>query len=527
MSISRAIHARSWTTTRRIALAAGLCVGPFARAQQLPLDTAGQGSVATAGAMQRTLIIDDPGPGLAGPTLESVIGRPHLLLVAPDTGLTLGRAVRVPRTLVVTHGPLRIASQVDGDVLVLGDLFLRPGANITGRVIAIGGGVYNSTLAFVGGDVLAYRDLQIRRRVEGTQVAVALAGAPRQFVPRVTLPGLYGLRLPAYDRIDGLSLTFSPVLALDTGRVRIEPFVTYRSHLGAYDPGVRGRAELGSRTVIDAAVERGTFTNDAWIRPDLTNSLSMLGGGQDVRNYYRATRVEGTVSRRFDLGASILEPYLGALTESASSVARDTGSTSYPWSLLSRTSLEGPRRANPAVTGGRITSALVGAQLRFERPGLSGHVGARVEQALSVDRGARFTQIVLDGVLSRPTENDHLLTLLAHGVITTGGREVPSQRYAYLGGSGTLPTLFLLKQGGTELAWAEARYTIPVSLIPVPFGVPRLTGRVIAGSAGVNTLPALTPNLGLRAAISLLRVDYVFDPRGRGRQVFSVGVGYR
>ena len=37
----------------------------------------------------------------------------------------------------------------------------------------------------------------------------------------------------------------------------------------------------------------------------------------------------------------------------------------------------------------------------------------------------------------------------------------------------------------------------------------------------------LTPNVGLRAAVSILRADFVFDPRGRGRRVFGLGVGLR
>jgi hypothetical protein len=49
----------------------------------------------------------------------------------------------------------------------------------------------------------------------------------------------------------------------------------------------------------------------------------------------------------------------------------------------------------------------------------------------------------------------------------------------------------------------------------------------MAGAAGVNTLPALTPNVGLRLSVAALRADYVFDPRGRGRRRFSLGVGLR
>ncbi len=506
-------------------LVAGCAFAPAARAQQP--DTAGQGAVGAAGAAGREVTITDPGPGIAGRIVMAILARPHLVVVPPDTGLTLGREVRVDRALVVTRGPLRLAGRVQGDVVVFGDVFLRPGAEIGGRVISIGGGVYGSLLALVRGDVLAYPDLVVTRAVTGTRIAVTIDRAPAQRAPTLTLPGVVGLRVPTYDRIDGLSLSFGPELALDTGRVRIEPFVTYRSHLGTLDPGVRAHGEFGRRVVVDASIERGTFTNDRWIRGDFTNSLSTLGSGEDVRNYFRATRVQATIGRGYDASAGVFEPYVGALTEHASSVPRDTGSTSYPWSFLSRRSLEGARRANPAVTGGRITSALAGVRYLLERPGLVGRAGARVEEGFDVERAGRFTQLTLDAALTFPTKDEHLFELLAHGVATAGGANVPSQRYAYLGGSGTIPSLFLLAEGGTELVWSEARYTIPVHVIRVPFGVPTLTARAIVGSAGVNTLPGLTPNVGLRAALSILRADYVFDPRGRGRRVFGLGVGLR
>ncbi len=520
---------RSGRTARR-ALAAGAAAVAFttrAPAQVSPADTAGQGIISAAAAAAREIVVTDPGPGIAGRTLAAVLARPRVALVPPDTGLTLGREVRVDRALVVTRGPLRLAGRVHGDVVVFGDLFLRPGAEVGGRAIAIGGGVYGSMLALVRGEVLAYPDLAVEQRVSGARIDVAIGRAPAAAVPRVTLPGVIGLRVPSYDRVDGLSLTLGPEVAFDTGRVRIDPVVTYRSHLGVVDPGVHAHAELGGRAVVDGYVERGTFTNDRWIRPDFTNSLSMIASGTDVRNYYRATRAEATIGTRVDAAAGVLEPYVGALTDDARSVARDTGSTSYPWSFLSRRSLEGSRRANPAVTGGRITSALVGARYVFERPRIVGRAGARVEQALDVARGSRFTQVTLDAALTLPTNDEHLFEFLAHGVTTSGGTGVPTQRYAYLGGDGTIPSLFLLSQGGTDLAWGEARYTVPVRVVRVPFGVPTFTLRAIAGSAGVNALPALTPNVGLRAAVSILRADFVFDPRGRGRRVFGLGVGLR
>jgi hypothetical protein len=186
------------------------------------------------------------------------------------------------------------------------------------------------------------------------------------------------------------------------------------------------------------------------------------------------------------------------------------------------------RRANPAVTGGRIASAVAGARWRAEADAqVRSDATLRVEQAVSVGRGARFTQATLDGALQMPGFRDHRVHVLAHAVGTIGPG-APAQRWAYLGGSGTIPSLLLLEQGGAQLVWLESRYTVPVNRIQLPFaGAPSVTLRHIVGGAGERRLPALTQNIGLRLAVSVLRADYVFDPSGRGRSNFSGGVGFR
>lgn len=462
--------------------------------------------------------------------LRDVLARPHLLVMAPDTGLVFGRATRAGQTLVVVGGPVRLAATVRGDVVVFGDLFLRPGADVDGRAVAIGGGVYNSTLARVGGDRLSYRGLTavVAASPEAGTAWLDLRNQDPAAVPRFSLPGTFGLRIPTYDRVDGLAVTFGPEVAFDTGRVRVEPAVTYRSHLGVVDPGVRASAELPRGLTAELRAARGTFTNDAWSRGDLINSIIFAGTGADARNYYRANRVEFTIGRRSDVAAGVLEPVVGFLTERASSVARDSASAR-PFTVFGRNDLESARRPNPAVTGGRITSALAGLRVRRDTPaGTRGSAEAHVEQALAVERGGRFTRAVIDLALERPLARDRSAAFLAHGAVTAG-HDVPSQRYAYLGGGPTLPSLFLLEQGGTELVWAEGRYTFPLRVVRVPIvgTYPAFTVRGAAGAAGVNTLPALTPNVGLRLSVGPLRADYVFDPRGRGRRSLSVGVGLR
>ena len=223
-----------------------------------------------------------------------------------------------------------------------------------------------------------------------------------------------------------------------------------------------------------------------------------------------------------------MEPLAGVLVERAWSAAVDSGA-SRPFTAIGRDDArQGARRPNPAVTGGRITSAVAGARYERAQGGVRGRAVAQVEQALAVSRAGRFTRTVLDVSLVRGSGDARQLAFFAHGAFVAGG-DVPTQRYAYLGGGPTLPTLYLLEQGGDRLLWGEARYTVPVPRVRVRVaGPPSVTLRAMAGAAGVGTLPAFTPNLGLRLSVSGVRADFVFDPTGRTRgPQISLGVGLR
>jgi hypothetical protein len=111
-------------------------------------------------------------------------------------------------------------------------------------------------------------------------------------------------------------------------------------------------------------------------------------------------------------------------------------------------------------------------------------------------------------------------------VVATGD-SVPAQRYAYLGGSGTLPTLPLLVMGGDRLLFVESRYAVPVEALRLPLvGPPTIMLRHMLGAAGVGRLPALEQNVGLRLALSFLKADFTLDPAS-GDTDLSLGLSVR
>ena len=75
--------------------------------------------------------------------IRSALAGPHVVRTGSGR-LDLPRDSTIASTLVVLGRPTYLASRVMGDVIVVGaDLFLRPGADITGRAVAtiVGGQV--------------------------------------------------------------------------------------------------------------------------------------------------------------------------------------------------------------------------------------------------------------------------------------------------------------------------------------------------------------------------------------------------
>ncbi len=363
----------------------------------------------------------------------------------------------------------------------------------------------------------------------------------------ISLPLGVGLRIPSYDRVNGLALPWGPKLELGDGRLDVDALVTYRSNLGKWDPSLEGSIRPGDENELRFFAGRGTFTNDAWIRGDLTNSAAAFFAGSDSRNYYRADRGTARFARTFTSASVTFAPFIGG------NIERDwsTGSLApikSPWSFYGRKGDLKMRRPNPRVARGSITSALGGAALQVVRGDVEGKLDAQLEQSIRTalkpdcagvpvggvcsqpQPGDSFTQATFDGRVSFPTFGTQTFAFKVHAVLTGGSSSTPVQRFAYLGGSSTLATVNLLALGGDRLLFVQGDYIIPIDRIQLPFvGAPYLGLRYAAGNAGVGGLPALIQNLGVGLGVSFVRADYSIDPaQNRSpfsrKSAFSVGV---
>jgi len=363
-------------------------------------------------------------------------------------------------------------------------------------------------------------------RAQDTTTVEADTGYVEYHESPISLPLGVGLRVPAYDRVNGLTLPWGPQLATSDESVELNALVTYRSNLGQWDPSLEGYVRPGVANELKLFVGRGTFTNDAWIRSDLVNSLAALFVGSDARNYYRADRAALRFTRSLTASSIALTPFVGWNFErdwSTGSVAP----TKYPWSFFSRNGVLKMARPNPPVAQGHINSFLAGSGFQASKGGLEAKLDVSVEHALKAPTfacafppiglpacgKAAFTQTTLDGHVKFPTFGSQTFEFLGHAVLAGGDDFLPLQRWAYLGGSGTLATVDLLALGGDNLLFVQGDYIIPIERIQLPLlGSPFLALRYAAGNAGASEIPALIQNLGVGAGVSIFRVDYTIDP---------------
>jgi hypothetical protein len=282
------------------------------------------------------------------------------------------------------------------------------------------------------------------------------------------------------------------------------------------------RAGLGNGFTATAFGGRTTLSNDRWIQTDLANTISTLGVGSDYRNYWRSTRFEGKLAHEWLFSEGDLQVNAGARTEDDWSV-RGGG----PWSLFNRNDTLHMKRPNPGVERGQLSSALFGARGSWEREHVALNLGADVEVVLDAPGDERFTQTTIFARATFPTFVSKLgtQTFVFHThMVLTAGDTAPPQRFAYLGGSGTLPTFDILSEGGDQLMFVEGLYNFPIQTIHVPFlGTPVITVREMLGSTGVGSLGRFDSNIGARLTLGLISGEIFVNP-ANGDHAFSLAL---
>lgn len=478
-------------------------------------------------AQQPIIRVDDAGPGIGPKVLERALAIRHVNVAPDSTTYLVSRTSDNRLPIVVLGRDVIVEGEVHGDLTaVRGDIYMHPGGSVDGAVTAIGGGVYESALAHIAGPVRVFRDFTYDITPIDGGYALRYRSLGEQPQPGVALPGIYGAKLPTYDRANGLSLGFQPRWTFKDTPLVIAPSVTYRSQLGRWDPAVAAEYDLDRRTRLVANAGGFTRSNENWIRSDLVNSAVFLFDGTDARNYYRATAADVSVHQLFEYETATFEPYVGAGIERARSVRPGVDASGGPWTLFERADRDRDDRlrANPLINPGVTASAFGGTTWNWSDVGVvskgtvNGEVGV-------FDRTHPFQQLTIDGGVSFPTFATQWLDLGGHVVASHGS--TPAQRFAYLGGSGTVPTIRLLSEGGDQLIFLEGTYQIPLEQIDIPFaGSPVIGIREVLGGARTDDFPTLHEALGVRVSLKVLFGEILFDPKTRSAHTsFGLSMG--
>ena len=419
---------------------------------------------------------------------------------------------------------------------------------VTGKAIAIGGGVYASAMAEIGGEVRSFQDFtyEVAPVSAGTSCATSRCsiGPPAA----VTWPGLFGVRarLLAHGR------RRIAVRAVDRGPWHSAPRRTARDiSVAARADRSGSRCRIVARPPNDAPCRRAAI--DVHERGvDLVGSSQQprhADLGDDNRNYFRATRADVSLSRAWEWSASTLTPYVGARWERAESVRPDSFATGGPWSFEGRRDRQDMLRPNPPIDSGTIISGLIGARLEHDANGIT--TRARVRR-----RDRRVQSTLRRIALVRPAHvrrSDHVsdvrdaVTPFRRTLGCNGVRHVRQRSRVVIGpgqaiivpGPGTddaAPALGVRRRIGEHSHDQHAvarrrRADLPRRPVQHPDrphpaaarGPPVVTLRKVLGGADSARWPSLAQADGVRVSVSAAYAEYLIDP-ARRHSFFGVGL---
>lgn len=452
--------------------------------------------------------------------LELVLQRDDFAYIERDT--TLGAEFHLSGDLIVWDSEVRLEGRVDGDVVILGGvIFVRPGARIEGQAVTLRGTALGSARAHIGErvELSPARPVVFRREADTLTVSVL----PPTPAPLVALPGVLGVRRASYDRVDGLSVGWGPRILLTRREFgpTLDTWATVRSARSRFAGGAELRLPLHAGVELVGRAERATVTPELWIRGDLNNSLAVLAGGHDVRDYHETDRFAVMLRRRVGgliEGDVAFEPFASFTS------ARDRSLEALaPWTARGRDKVS---RVNPPVTDSLIRTLEVGTGVRWVGSASALVLGAGIEHAPERWNSSKFTRWAADFRFETAGLWRDRVGLRAHHRGTLGDTPAPPQRWTHVGGPGTLPTLSMAAHRGDQLVFLESSYMIPVPFVDLPLlGTPTARASFVTGTAwhADTPMPAWEQNLGLGFAASYFVVQAFVDPRiSRPRPVFQL-----
>lgn len=441
--------------------------------------------------------------------LNEIVDRGNYIVVDRDT--TLGAEVALPGDLLVVDARVALEGNVAGTVAVIrGDFFARPGSRVGGRILVFGGGAYPSSLAETG--EVVYLDPRVTTDLEMQATGYGLI--LRNRLPGILrIPGMVGFRIPAYDRVDGLSVRWGGGLGFggDTATIAILGSAAYRTERERVHGGVDLRVRASQRARISFSVSRSTRTNEEWIRSELPNSASSFFVRSDVRNYYESDEARvgliGLPAPPLIEGEGFVSPTLVFRLSEDRSI--DAGS---PWSLFGD---DEAWRANPAIDVGVLGSVVGGALFGWRGTTSTFGGTSAIEWSPGGIGDFDFAQVraAADWWMLGPYL--HEIEVGGYLLMPLGSGDVPRQRWSTVGGPGTLPTFPTGVLRGDRVLYVHASYLAEFPQLTLPLvGPPALRMEYAAGTAwqSGSPRPPLEQNVGVGVQLLLFTGMVYLDP---------------
>jgi hypothetical protein len=455
------------------------------------------------------------GSAHADDVLEAVLERGSYELIVHDTVLSADAVIE--GDVLVIGASLRVEGRILGDLVgVQSDIFARPGGRIDGSVVVIGGGFYGSSLAELGSrpiDAAAYV-YAVELREDGSYLITA-PGSEAQ----VRLPGLYGLLLPLYDRVNALTLTAGVDLErggsvwLPEARLRVR----YRSVRRTFDGDLDLAWPLG-RHELSLSGGRGVRSNDSWINDDVANSVYAIVGAVDTRNYYDAYFTEAGVRLGFGSETLWQNDFVFGWERARSLENRD------PFSLFDARA--GGFQPNLAVIEADIASFAFTSSVGVwvgQTSGLDAEISIEVAEQ---DVAGDLSFALLGGALRAEigTTGDQTLLLEGRGQYPLSD-DAPPQRWRALGAWGSLPTLVPTGRAGDRMWWVGATYRVPLGTDIGRLGRLAPWLQYAAGNAWSDLAPrpAAVHDIGLGLSLGPLAAAVYTSPSDDFKTVLTIG----
>ncbi len=479
--------------------------------------------VATPAASQAVRIEGDVNHP-ANRVLAGILERNRYTLVERDT--VLPADFDSDGDLLIVRAEVRLAGRVGGSVAVVrGALFTRPGARIEGELASVAGELYLSRLAEHG---------EVHELPTTVQTTLAyeagihtLRIVPPALPARVGTTGIFGLGVPTYDRVNGVTARWGAqfLIRRDTVPPAVRGSVSYSTVRRAVGGSMAVDVPLGRGTWVTAEAARESFTNEAWIRGPLMNTLSTLVLRSDVRDYHESDVALLRLERRQRQPLIQGESFVGPRVTVRGSRDRSLQEANV-WSFLGR---DEPWRENPPIDDGEVFSVAPGALFAWRGALTRFHGDLSVEWAPPGLGDFEFVHLISEMRWQMPVLWNHTINLRGRTHQTLGNEPAPAQRWTILGGGGTIPTLDTAAMRGDRLVFLETRYDIPLPFVRVPvLGSPDLRLIHTTGAAWLSgqEMPPLEQSIGGGLRFFLLQALVHVDPSGPLRPVFSLGTGF-